>query len=172
MYSANAPVRFTPMPFVSAQRCRRPARQFRQRPHTTCPSALTMSPLRKSFTFDPMSTTSPTNSCPTTIGTGIVFCAHASHLKMCRSVPQMPVLKTRMSTSLIPMVGSGTSCSQRPGSDFALTSAFMGRNYAPPFVPQASCGQAPFVTAPGSGCSVPPASPRSWPSPLPPRHRG
>ena len=31
------------------------------------------------FTFEPNPTTSPTNSCPTTIGTGIVFCAQASH---------------------------------------------------------------------------------------------
>src|SRR5262245_3321629 len=44
---------------------------------------------------------------------------------MCRSVPQMPVLWTRMSTSLMPALGSGTSWSQRPGSDFALTRAFM-----------------------------------------------
>ena len=43
-YSANAPGRLTPIPLVSAQRWRRPARQLRQRPQTTCPSPLTMSP--------------------------------------------------------------------------------------------------------------------------------
>src|SRR5687767_14831201 len=46
---------------------------------------------------------------------------------MWRSVPQIPVLCTRISTSLMPQVGSGTSCSHRPGSDFALTSAFIAR---------------------------------------------
>ncbi len=66
-------------PLVSLQRCRRPARQLRQRPQTTCPSPLTISPTWKSLTFEPTSTISPTNSCPTTIGTGIVCCAQASH---------------------------------------------------------------------------------------------
>ena len=80
MYSANAPGRFTPTPIVCAHRCRRPARQLRQRPQTTCPSPLTMSPGKKSATFEPTSTIRPTNSCPITIGTGIVFCAHSSHL--------------------------------------------------------------------------------------------
>ena len=48
-YSANAPGRLTPTPLVSAQRWRRPARQLRQRPQTTWPSPLTMSPGKKSF---------------------------------------------------------------------------------------------------------------------------
>ena len=30
--------------------------------------------------FTPMPTTSPTNSCRTTVGTGMVFCFQASHL--------------------------------------------------------------------------------------------
>ena len=97
--------------------------QLRQRPQTTCPSPLTTSPGWKSLTFEPTSTISPTNSCPITSGTGIVFCAQASHEWMCRSVPQMPVLRTRISTSLIPTSGSGTSSSQSPGSAFAFTSA-------------------------------------------------
>ena len=80
MYSANAPGRFTPTPIVCAHRCRRPARQFRHRPQTTCPSPLTRSPGKKSTTFEPVSTIRPTNSCPTAIGTGMVFCAHSSHL--------------------------------------------------------------------------------------------
>jgi hypothetical protein len=35
---------------------------------------------KKSFTLEPTSTISPTNSWPTTMGTGMVFCAHSSHL--------------------------------------------------------------------------------------------
>ena len=45
--SANAPSRFTPRPTVFAQRCQRPARQWRQWPQTTWPSPLTMSPARQ-----------------------------------------------------------------------------------------------------------------------------
>src|SRR6185436_4572236 len=45
---------------------------------------------------------------------------------MCRSVPQMPVRWTRISTSLMPIFGSGTSSSHSPGSARLLTSAFMG----------------------------------------------
>ena len=77
-YSANAPGRCTPSPIEWAQRWRRPAMQLRQRPQTTWPSPLTRSPTLKSLTFEPTSTTSPTNSWPTTIGTGIVSRAHAS----------------------------------------------------------------------------------------------
>src|SRR5712692_7228608 len=42
---------------------------------------------------------------------------------MWRSVPQMPVRRTRIRTSLMPIFGSGTSSSQRPGSLLLLTSA-------------------------------------------------
>ena len=58
------PARLTPTPAVSAHRCRRPARQLRQRPQTTWPSPLTISPAWKSLTFEPTSTISPTNSWP------------------------------------------------------------------------------------------------------------
>ncbi len=122
-YSANAPGRFTPIPLVSLQRWRRPARQLRHRPQTTCPSPLTISPTWKSLTFEPASTISPTNSCPTTIGTGIVRFAQASHASMCTSVPQIPVRNTLISTSLIPIRGTGTSSSQRPGLASFLTRA-------------------------------------------------
>src|SRR5258706_6892817 len=44
---------------------------------------------------------------------------------MWRSVPQMPVLWTRMSTSLIPIEGSGTSSSQSPRSARRFTKAFI-----------------------------------------------
>ncbi len=79
-YSAKAPGRFTPMPLVSLQRWRRPARQLRHRPQTTCPSPLTISPGWKSLTLLPTSTMRPTNSWPITSGTGMVFCAQASQL--------------------------------------------------------------------------------------------
>src|SRR5450759_2068544 len=42
---------------------------------------------------------------------------------MCRSVPQIPVIRTRMSTSLIPGTGSGTASSHSPRSALLLTSA-------------------------------------------------
>src|SRR5271167_4568035 len=44
---------------------------------------------------------------------------------MCRSVTQMPVRSTRINTSLMPMAGSGASCSQSPRSDLLLTRAFI-----------------------------------------------
>src|SRR6185437_4053183 len=44
---------------------------------------------------------------------------------MCTSVPQMPVFWTRMRTSLIPIVGSGMSSSQRPRSRLLFTNAFI-----------------------------------------------
>ena len=98
-----------------AQRLRRPARQWRQRPQTTWPSPLTRSPGRKSATLLPISTISPTNSWPMTIGGWIVRAAHASQPSMWRSVPQIPVLWTRMRTSLIPISGSGTVSRLSPG---------------------------------------------------------
>ncbi len=127
-YSANAPGRCTPSPIECAHSCRRPAMQFRQRPQTTCPSPLTRSPGAKPVTFEPTSTTSPTNSWPITSGTGIVRCAHASQRWMWTSVPQIPVVPTRIKTSLIPNSGSGTSSSQTPGSARLLTSAFTAAN--------------------------------------------
>src|SRR5580765_4640547 len=44
---------------------------------------------------------------------------------MWRSVPQMPVRWTRMSTSLMPGRGAGTSLSHSPRSALLFTSAFM-----------------------------------------------
>lgn len=54
----------------------------------------------------------------------MVFRAQPSQDRMCRSVPQMPVRFTLISTSPEPVSGSGTSVSQSPGSAFCLTSAF------------------------------------------------
>src|ERR1700674_274696 len=65
----------------------------------------------------------PTNSCPITIGTGIVFCAHASQLYICMSVPQIEAFWTRMRTSLGPTSGIGTSSNPSPGSGRRFTSA-------------------------------------------------
>src|SRR5689334_9039744 len=42
---------------------------------------------------------------------------------MWRSVPQMPVLRTRIRTSLMPTSGSGTSFSRSPSAASAFTSA-------------------------------------------------
>src|SRR5712691_4253397 len=42
---------------------------------------------------------------------------------MCRSVPQIPVLWTRIRTSLMPMAGTGTSRSSRPGPERTFTKA-------------------------------------------------
>ena len=97
--------------------------QWRHRPQVTWPSPLTRSPGWKSLTFEPTSTISPTNSCPTTSGGSIVFAAQLSHDSMCRSVPQIPVLWTRIRTSLMPIVGRGTSWSRSPGPASALTRA-------------------------------------------------
>src|SRR6478672_10603616 len=113
--SANAPGRSTPTLDVLAHKWRRPARQFLQRPQTTCPSPLTSSPGWKSLTFDPTETTSPTNSWPITRGGLTAPCAHSFQSKMCRSVPQIPVRSTRISTSLMPICGSGTWVSVSPG---------------------------------------------------------
>src|SRR5882724_4940555 len=44
---------------------------------------------------------------------------------MCRSVPQMPARSTRISTSLMPALGAGTSSSHKPGLASRLTSAFI-----------------------------------------------
>src|SRR5258707_8030783 len=44
---------------------------------------------------------------------------------MWTSVAQIPVRSMRMRTSLMPILGSGASSSQRPCSDFLFTRAFM-----------------------------------------------
>src|SRR6476619_5425559 len=89
-----------------------------------------MSPGARSPTLVPTSRTSPTNSWPTMSGGWMVFCAHGSQSAMCRSVPQMPVLCTRIRTSLIDISGSGTSRSSRPGPAVDLTSACITRAYS------------------------------------------
>ena len=71
----------------------------------------------------PVSATVPQNSCPVTIGTGIVLDAHSSQFQICTSVPQIAVLFTRISTSFGPGSGTGTSSIHSPGSGRALTSA-------------------------------------------------
>ena len=44
---------------------------------------------------------------------------------MCRSVPQMPVDRTRTSTSFGPIAGTGTSTNESPGAGDSLTSALI-----------------------------------------------
>src|SRR5207248_11800075 len=56
-------------------------------------------------------------------GTGIVFCAQASQLYICTSVPQMEVLRTRIRTSSPSTSGTGTCSSHKPGSGLAFTTA-------------------------------------------------
>ena len=90
-----------------------------------CPSPETRSPFFSPFTSEPISTMRPQYSCPTAIGTGMVFCAQASQLKMCMSVPQIAVFAISMSTSFGPTLGSAISSSQMPGFACCLTSAFM-----------------------------------------------
>src|SRR5260370_21091200 len=67
------------------------------------------------------------------VGTGIVFCAQASQLYICTSVPQIEVFKMRISTLSELTSGTGTSSSQRPGSALLFTTACIvfctGRNY-------------------------------------------
>src|SRR6056297_2438689 len=124
-YSAKEPGRFTPTPLVLRHRCPRPARQLRHAPQTICPSPETRCPIRYFTAAGPVSTISPTNSCPTTIGTGTVFALNSSHFQICTSVPQIADFLTLMSTSDGPGSGTGTRAIHSPGSGLALTSAFM-----------------------------------------------
>src|SRR5690349_10269348 len=89
-----------------------------------------MSPGARSPTLLPTSRTSPTNSWPTMSGGWMVFSAHGSQSAICRSVPQIPVLCTRIRTSLIDISGSGTSQSSSPGPAVDFTSACMTRAYS------------------------------------------
>src|SRR5512134_2326015 len=91
------------------------------------PSPATRWPTSSPTTLAPTSAMSPMNSCPTTIGTGMVACAHASQRWMWRSVPQIEVLRTRISTSSSPGLGASTSSSHNPGAGRALTNALMTR---------------------------------------------
>ena len=59
------------------------------------------------------------------MGTGIVFCAHSSQLKICISVPQIAVLRIRIITSFGPTTGFGASVIQIPGSLRALVSVLI-----------------------------------------------
>ncbi len=72
------PGAFTPT--VLRHRWRRPARQLRQCPQVMWPSPETRSPGAKPATSPPTSTTSPANSWPIVIGTGMVFRDQSSQL--------------------------------------------------------------------------------------------
>src|SRR5262245_30390930 len=90
-----------------------------------CPSPDTRSPTASPRTSAPAATISPQYSWPTCIGTGMVRLAQASHWKMWMSVPQIAVLRIRISTSFGPGSGFGSSPSQMPGSGRDLINAFM-----------------------------------------------
>ena len=124
-YSANAPGRFTPMPLVSLQRCRRPARQLRQRPQTTCPSPLTMSPGRKSVHV---------GADLDDLADELVPDHHRHRDRLLR--PGVPVVdvqvgaadagavSTWISTSLMPIVGLGHILEPEAGFGFAFDQCF------------------------------------------------
>ena len=69
----------------------------------------------KRVTAAPVAAMRPTNSWPTTIGTGTVAAAQASQFQMCTSVPQIALLSTAISTSFGPGSGTGTSCMAEAG---------------------------------------------------------
>src|SRR5436309_14259188 len=54
----------------------------------------------------------------------MVFCAHSSQFQMCRSVPQIAVLRIRIMTSLCPTSGFFTRVSVRPGARSCLANSF------------------------------------------------
>jgi CDP-diglyceride synthetase len=72
-----------------------------------------------------LSSTTPTNSWPIVIGTGIVFWAECVPVVNVTSVPQIHVFRTRMRTSSPRTSGIGTSSSYSPGSALAFTTAFI-----------------------------------------------
>ena len=61
-------------------------------------------------------TISPANSWPVTSGTGTVRAAHSSQFQIWMSVPQIPVLRMRISTSSGPISGTGRRSIHSPGS--------------------------------------------------------
>lgn len=124
--SAKAPGRFTPTPLVFAQICACPRWQLRQCPQGMCPSPDTRWPTARPLTPGPRRSIVPAYSWPTIIGAGTVACAQASHFQMCRSVPQIDALRTRISASPGPGSGSGASVRVRPGPPGSLTSALTG----------------------------------------------
>ena len=126
MNSAKAPSRSTPMMRVLRQMWPFPVRHWRQWPHTMWPSAVTSWPTLSSVTPAPRVTISPANSWPTTTGGRMRPCAQAFQSAMCRSVPQTPAWRTRISTSPGPGDGLGTVVTVRPGAGRCLTIACIG----------------------------------------------
>src|SRR5690606_18279125 len=59
------------------------------------------------------------------MGTGMVRAAHSSHFQIWMSVPQIAVLRMRMSRSLCPMAGLGTSTISSPTTGCILAKALM-----------------------------------------------
>src|SRR5581483_5596665 len=115
-YSANAPSTSTPRMRVRSHMCACPVRQWKHIPQVMWLSAETKSPRTTVRTSSPVSTTVPANSWPSVSGGSIRACAHSSHRKMWRSVPQTLAASTWTSTSVGPGSGIGTRSSARPGS--------------------------------------------------------
>lgn len=67
----------------------------------------------------------PQNSCPITRGVRTTRCAHPFHVAIWTSVPQIPVRRTLINTSLGPGAGTGSSMSSSPGPGFVLTNALI-----------------------------------------------
>ncbi len=84
-----------------------PLRQYVQTPQALMQAMMTRSPTSTLRTDEPTSTTVPTPSWPSTLPSVTVG---TSPLMMCRSVPQIVVVSTRTSASVVSTsFGSGTS---------------------------------------------------------------
>src|SRR6185295_18726856 len=73
--------------------------------------------------------------------------AQSFQSKMCRSVPQIPVRSTRIRTSLMPISGSGTCVSVRPGPGACLVRASIAPVCHVPEIGTAHCANDRLVRA-------------------------
>ena len=104
-YSANEPGQFVPSPLRLAHSKVRPVRQYSQCPQFMFGLTETYSPTRNPSVPSPSASTGPMSSCPGVSGNS----AKNLPLWMWRSVPQIPVWRTRTRTS--PGSGSGVGMS-------------------------------------------------------------
>src|SRR5688572_21593762 len=126
-YSAKPPFTSTPRIRVFSQTWALPVRQAWQWLQTRWLSQETRSPTRNSVTPCPISTISPTNSCPSVTGGLMRLWDQPSQAWMWRSVPHTPARLTLSSSWLAPQVGTGTCRISAPGAAAALTTARMVR---------------------------------------------
>ena len=104
-YSANDPGQFVPSPLRLAHSKVRPVRQYSQCPQFMLGLTETYSPRRNPSVPSPSASTGPISSWPGVRGNS----AKNLPLWMWRSVPQIPVCRTRTRTS--PGFGSGVGTS-------------------------------------------------------------